>query len=507
MILTVLDIGGGLERPRADAAARLGTQRPANWNGRDLRRIVELPATSAVQGLPEKRSYGSDFPFRDFGQLADVHAHEAVNPSMISGAYGGFSTVWGAQVMPFSRATLRTWPFTFDVLAPHYRSVLREVPFTAEHDDLASTFPLLADAHPLPPLSGRTVRVLNRYERHRDRLRRAGVSMGRARLAMHASSCVLCGLCLTGCPYHLVYAASQTLDRFRKAQRITYHSRLLVTHIEERREHVIVTARDLDRDTTESFTADRVYVACGGVGTARLVMSSLQLFDQPLQLLESAQFMLPFLSRSATADPRPYRRFTLNQFNMLIDLARNEYDLAHLHFYTYNEAFVTALPSLLKRHRLDSLRAHLLRHLSVALGYLPSWHSPSLNITATPSATRSELAPISIRADSADYLRNHALRRVLAMVTKAAPALDLWPLLPVLDLPARGKSYHWGGTFPHSAIDQRQVSTDLLGRVRPLKRVHLIDGSVLPSIAATTFTLTVMANAHRIVTATLDGHS
>jgi choline dehydrogenase-like flavoprotein len=39
----------------------------------------------------------------------------------------------------------------------------------------------------------------------------------------------------------------------------------------------------------------------------------------------------------------------------------------------------------------------------------------------------------------------------------------------------------------------------VLGRIGDFRNVHLIDGSVLPSVPSTTFTLTVMANAHRIV--------
>jgi hypothetical protein len=39
--------------------------------------------------------------------------------------------------------------------------------------------------------------------------------------------------------------------------------------------------------------------------------------------------------------------------------------------------------------------------------------------------------------------------------------------------------------------------------VAPWTRIHLADGSVLPTVAATTFTLTVMANSHRIVTEAL----
>ena len=42
------------------------------------------------------------------------------------------------------------------------------------------------------------------------------------------------------------------------------------------------------------------------------------------------------------------------------------------------------------------------------------------------------------------------------------------------------------------------LESDTLGRIAGLKRVYIIDASVLPSIPATTITLSVMANAHRI---------
>jgi choline dehydrogenase-like flavoprotein len=59
------------------------------------------------------------------------------------------------------------------------------------------------------------------------------------------------------------------------------------------------------------------------------------------------------------------------------------------------------------------------------------------------------------------------------------------------------KSYHFGGSFPH-ASEPNAITTDRLGRLARWDRIHLIDGSVFPNIPATTFTLTVMANSHRI---------
>ena len=46
----------------------------------------------------------------------------------------------------------------------------------------------------------------------------------------------------------------------------------------------------------------------------------------------------------------------------------------------------------------------------------------------------------------------------------------------------------------------RVGETDLLGRPKGLKRVHVVDATVLPSVPASTITYTVMANAARIAT-------
>ena len=62
-----------------------------------------------------------------------------------------------------------------------------------------------------------------------------------------------------------------------------------------------------------------------------------------------------------------------------------------------------------------------------------------------------------------------------------------------------GRSYHSGGTFPMHRSPGR-LETDVLGQFPALPNVHFIDASVFPSIPATTITLTVMANAHRIAT-------
>ena len=60
-----------------------------------------------------------------------------------------------------------------------------------------------------------------------------------------------------------------------------------------------------------------------------------------------------------------------------------------------------------------------------------------------------------------------------------------------------GRGFHFGGTLPMSS-NPKDFESDLFGRPMGLKRVHVVDSSVLPSIPATTITFSTMANAHRI---------
>ena len=67
----------------------------------------------------------------------------------------------------------------------------------------------------------------------------------------------------------------------------------------------------------------------------------------------------------------------------------------------------------------------------------------------------------------------------------------------LLQMGKPGRSFHAGGSFPMRS-KPGAFETDTLRAPGGLRRVHAVDATVLPSIPATTITLTVMANAHRI---------
>jgi hypothetical protein len=497
--ITVIDVGARLGERRRSIVDRLASAPSSEWSAEEIASIRAKAVRSARHSLPEKRSYGSDYPFRDVGQLRGVRALGGVNRSVISGAYGGFSNVWGAQVMPLSAAMFKDWPVGLDQMGPHYRAILAHIPFAAEQDDLAQDFPLFGEPQPLPPVHPRTAMVLGAYQRHRERMQSRGITVGHARLAFDSGRCVSCGLCLTGCPHSLIYSASQTFDTLIAQGRVRYHDGLIAYRLTESGDKARVETWEVGSNSARTFEADRVYVACGAFGTTRLVLASLKHYDQPVMLDESVQFFVPALSAKRTPDPRALKGFTLNQFNMVVALDDVARDVSQVHFYSADASYLDAMPAPLRLSVARPAAIELLRHTTLGLGYLPSWASPRLRAVARPPHGSELLPDLEIGPDGSAPDRIPMLQEVLRRIRWAARYLDLMPVKTMHFVSAGGKSYHFGGSFSHARLDRAgPLNTDRVGRLKTWKRIHLVDGSVFPSVPASTFTLTVMANAHRI---------
>src|SRR5689334_7397495 len=108
--ITVIDIGLQLETDREQLVESLASSSPDEWDEQAIELVSKQPVAARKSGVPEKRVFGSDYPFRNVGQLGGLTAINGANTSLISPAYGGFSSVWGSQVMPFTAAAFESWP-------------------------------------------------------------------------------------------------------------------------------------------------------------------------------------------------------------------------------------------------------------------------------------------------------------------------------------------------------------------------------------------------------------
>ncbi len=367
----------------------------------------------------------------------------------------------------------------------------------AARDDLLEMFPLhSATSQPLTP-SWQAQRLLRHLNQHRAQLRDQGFTYGASRLAVQAQpreeqkGCVYCGLCMYGCPHHAIYSAAQTLGQLVRQKQVRYVKNVVVDRVEETGETVRIHAHDRLSGASQTFDAARVFLGCGVIPTAKILLKSLQQPSATLTMRDSLYFLLPLLGFHGASYSSHTNFHTLSQvFIEIVDQALGNYPV-HCQLYTYNELYEQAMKDFLgKAYAFLKYPANLLLdRLMVLQGYLHS--------------DLSETAVISLQGDTLAVQRKvnpvatKTVRRVVKKLYRNVFSLGFVPLSPLLKIAHPGHGAHCGGTFP-MRHDPGNLETDIYGRPAGLRRVHVVDASVLPSIPSTNIALNVMANAYRI---------
>jgi hypothetical protein len=303
---------------------------------------------------------------------------------------------------------------------------------------------------------------------------------------------------LYGCPYGLIYSTALTLRRLIEEKKVTYLDRHVVEKLEPTADGVTIHARDLEKSQPVSFSAQRVFVGAGVLPTAWLTLKSLGAFDEPVQMLDSQYFIYPFFRLRRTPDVEKEALHSLVQAFVEIDDPAISRHLVHLEIFSYSDFLKRALFATPLRYflRFPWIAEQLLGRLLVVQGFLHSRDSGTLRLMLRKNAAGE--ARLQVDAQPSSHARWASIKAGLKLMANAF-SLRGMPVVPAIQFAEPGRSYHSGGTFPMRA-QPGKFETDILGQPTGLARVHLLDASVFPSIPATTITLTVMANAHRIAT-------
>lgn len=454
-----------------------------------------------VDTLPLKPVYGSTFAYAAGDPSASLRARGfAAVPSL---AVGGLSTVWGAAMLPYGERDHEGWPFGRDALEPHYRAVLGFVPLAGERDALAEGFPLYAEPRPLRT-TPQVASILADLHSRGDDLRRAGVAGGRSRLAVrldgnpHGSVCDYRGLCMLGCPRRAIWGSQQTLAELLAKGLVEHRPGTIVERFEEAGDTVRLFVRG--PEGRETLVTERAFVASGPLGTARIVLASLEQYDREIALLDSAYYTFPALRlpRGQRVESPLDAGNTLAQVFIEIDDPEVSPRPVHLQLYGFNDLMLRAVAARVRLR--EPVAARLLQPLLGRLLYVQGYlHS---NVSPGARASLGRDGVLSIEGESGDIAS--AVGSVVAKLRSLRRVLRLEPLSPLLQVWPPGKGFHLGGSFPMRRRPG-ELETDELGRLPGFRRVHLVDSSVFPTLPATTITLAVMANAHRIASEAVEG--
>ncbi len=499
--VTVLDAGDTIEAGRMGTFDALAKSEPESWppglaqSARDC-----FPVT--VKHVPLKPAYGSLFPYaRDDTDLPVLCEGAETLPSL---ALGGLSNAWGASILPVRRRDIRDWPVTLDELVPHYEAVLRFIPIAAECDELSEILPLYTYS---PGHLRRTPQVnmlLSHMRAHTTALRTAGFTFGASRLAVTASGedpdrCRYSGLCLYGCPYRAIYNASHTLEALVRDRGVTYRGGVYVDRLLPADDAVRIQAHERGHPATKmELTASRVFVACGALSSTRLMLASLGCAPHTRRLADSQYFLIPMATARAAPVSMATQGNTLAQVFLELDDDRISRYTTHMQLYGYNDLMTSTLAARLplRADRLERVLRSVVGRAIVIQGYLHSEDSPGISVHVDADGMR------LVGEDPAPATRR--VRHLVRHLAASARLLGMAPIPGLTQVGRPGKGNHLGGSLPMRR-EPGEMETDTLGRLPRWERVHVIDASVLPSVPATTVTLSVMANAHRIATTAAAG--
>ncbi len=495
----IVDAGDRIEAGRMDVFDALARSEPEHWPA-ELARRARSAFPVGIKRVPLKPAYGSLFPYALDDPDLPIACENA--EALASLACGGLSNAWGASILPFRRRDIEDWPISLEELGPHYEAVLRFLPAAAEHDELAETLPLYTDLPGTLRRGPQAEMLLRHMRRHTAALRRSGFTFGASRLAVAASAgdphhCRNSGLCLYGCPYGSIYNASHTLAALVRARAVDYQSGVYVDRLVEAGDSVTIDFHRRGCPTeTGQLKASRVFVACGSLSSTRLMLDSLGRPRGGRRLHDSLYFMAPMLTARAARVSTATQGNTLAQVFVELEDTRIAEHSVHLQIYGYNDLMLSALAKQLRLGTAGLERASrpLLGRLVLVQGFLHSADSPGLTVERDAQGVRvvgEDGAACAVR-----------VRRIVRRLAAAGRLLGMAPIPGLLMIGRPGKSNHLGGSLP-MRHEPEGLETDTLGRPANWNRVHIVDASVFPSVPATTVTISVMANAHRIATATV----
>jgi choline dehydrogenase-like flavoprotein len=501
--VTILDVGETLEPTRAAVVARLHDLPPEEWQAADLALLGE---NSTIGGgmLPKKVYFGSHRIYADsrpFAPIATMVGGRVPYPTFTR---GGFSTIWGAAMLPVDQCDMSDWPVSRSQLDPYFQRVADLLPLSGGLDSLATVFPTykrgLGNLDPSP--QGQV--LLDDLDRAASRVARDGVLYGKARLAIHTKEaeggvlpCNGCGHCFTGCVRGSIYSTLPQIDALAGRSNVDYRAGIYVESVGEAGEESFVEGMDVGTGERVRFTFDAVFLGAGPLNTTRVLLRSRGLYDQTIVLKESQKFVLPLmrLRGADTAIERPAVTLASVFLETKVPTLSNHW--LHAQIVPMNPLVFDGAPLPGKRLRgARQLWSPVLRRTMVAWCGMHSDHSSRVELTLRRDA-----------AGGPDRLELNLRETPEALAAARTAAWDLFRkgltfktafMPPLMRMANPGSGTHCGAAFPMRAQPADALDSDALGRPFGWSRVYAVDSSVLPSIPGTTLAFSVMANACRI---------
>lgn len=406
-------------------------------------------------------------------------------------AKGGLSNAWGGGSMRYTEEDLKDFPLSYSQLEKHYDYLTNEIGISGENDDLKVEF--LEDKNLLPPpeLNFLAIDLLTQYKRLKAKFIELKFSIGFPRSAFITAAKGSREVYKYDSmeffkPYtNSIYNAKLFLENIVKEKsNVTYLDKKMVVSFVETDGSVEVKTIDITSGDEVNFTAQKLIIGAGCIGTSKIVLKSFNDFEAELPMLDNLVTYIPFVNFKFIGKKED-QRIIPPQLILMAEDERNKYLCS---MYKLNNTlsgdYLMDFPLSVK----GNIKAvkYLVPSILIMQVFYPDYQKKKnylklLNDGSVEIKYEDEEPRGNIEKKIIANFRRLGLHSMSFLVKKLRP----------------GNSFHYSGTLPMKEKPGK-FQTDSECRLFGTKNVFIVDGSVFPVLPAKNNTFTIMANAMRV---------
>jgi len=417
-------------------------------------------------------------------------------------AVGGLGGGWGLGCCVFSDKELKRAGLDIAKMKSAYQVVADRIGICGAMDDARPyTAGHIEGIQPAPEMDEQAAFLKKKFENKKSALAANGFHLGRPALALltqdKGNRKALNRRDMDFYDDHgkSAWRAWMSIDELKKLPNVAHESGWLAIKFSENENSVTVTAIRIGSNEEKTFTARKLIMAAGPLGTGRLVLRSLEGGMQTkLPLLCNPYNYTPLLIPRLLGNAISEQHFGMAQLSLFHDRNNAGEDIAMASLYSYHALMLFRLLRETPLNFRDGRMAmkYLLPAMVIAGIHHPETHGDQQYIHLQKNSNSPTGDALVAKYELSEAKNTAVAEREKAYRT-ALRKLGAYAIKQVK--PGNGASVHYSGTLPFSTTPSA-FSLDYSGRLHNHSRTFVADGSGFTYLPAKGLTLSLMANAH-----------
>lgn len=419
-------------------------------------------------------------------------------------AYGGLGNGWGLGSCVFSDKEAEAAGLDAAKMKTAYQIVANRIGISGAQDDItAYTTAYLHNIMPPAPVDSNQEQLRINYNRKKEWFTKNNFFLGRTALALitkdkdHRKAYQPKDLDFYSDKDQSAYRPWITVNELKKKNNFSYKGGIIVKQFKELESgDVEIITWNKEKNEEEMFRTQKLVLAPGVLGTARIVLRSSPKENQLLPLLCNPYAYFPCINVSQLGKTFERNTSGFAQLSLFHDNNMQGDDIAMASLYSYKSLMLFRIIKEAPVNFRDGIS--LMNFLMPAFVIMGLFH-PEKSGGKKSLSLRKDVSKITGDSLQAEYLLNETEKQKItdrnSLFKKAMSKLGAYPV-KMID-PGMGSSIHYSGVLPFEK-EEKPFSLSPDGKLHGTKNIFVADGSGFRFLPAKGLTLSLMANAHNV---------